>query len=208
YLERVSLVADADQVDPQSGAVTLMTLHAAKGLEFPAVAMIGLEEGLLPSIRSFESDENQEEERRLAFVGITRAMRHLTITSARYRTMRGVRERTIPSSFLKELPEDGVTVSDQAGDDDFVRPRREKRDQEAWDDYDFDQRDPTEVRASKSPKHKDGLDVGVVVTHPQFGTGRVAALSGFGVNRRARIDFDDVGAKTLILAYARLSIDR
>ncbi|GAB4546146.1 MAG: UvrD-helicase domain-containing protein [Phycisphaerales bacterium] len=207
YLERVSLVADADQVDPQSGAVTLMTLHAAKGLEFPAVAMIGLEEGLLPSIRSFESDENQEEERRLAFVGITRAMRHLMITSARYRTMRGVRERTIPSSFLKELPEEGVVVSDQAGDDDFVRPRREKREPEAWEDYDFDQRDPTEVRASKSSRHADGLEVGVRVRHPQFGTGRVAALSGFGVNRRARIEFEDVGAKTLILAYARLSVD-
>ncbi len=210
YLERVSLVADADQVDPQSGAVTLMTLHAAKGLEFPAVAMVGLEEGLLPSMRSFESAENQEEERRLAFVGITRAMDHLMITSARYRTMRGLRERTIPSSFLKELPEDGVLVSDQAGDDDLMRPRNRREEPEAWDDYEFDQRDPAERRAKRSQgepsKHADGLEVGVSVRHPQFGTGTVAALSGYGVNRRARIDFDDAGAKTLILAYARLEV--
>ncbi len=104
YLESISLVADADKVDPAAGAVTLMTLHAAKGLEFPAVAMIGLEEGLFPSQRAAESDADAEEERRLCFVGVTRAMRKLLITSAKYRTIRGVRERTIPSRFLGELP--------------------------------------------------------------------------------------------------------
>jgi DNA helicase-2/ATP-dependent DNA helicase PcrA len=114
YLESIALVADADKVDPTSGAVTLMTLHAAKGLEFPAVAMIGLEEGLLPSIRSLESEDALEEERRLAFVGITRAMRHLLITSARFRTQRGLRERTIPSRFLDELPADQIILSNQA----------------------------------------------------------------------------------------------
>lgn len=114
YLESIALVADADKVDPSSGAVTLMTLHAAKGLEFPAVAMIGLEEGLLPSMRSMESADALEEERRLTFVGITRAMRRLLITTARYRTQRGVRERTIPSRFLEELPADRITLSNQA----------------------------------------------------------------------------------------------
>src|SRR5690606_13747377 len=108
YLESVSLVADADKVDPARGAVTLMTLHAAKGLEFRAVAMIGLEEGLLPHSRARESQAELEEERRLAFVGITRAMERLLITSAKYRTVRGLRDRTVPSQFLRELPEDGV----------------------------------------------------------------------------------------------------
>src|SRR5690606_11023778 len=114
FLESISLVADADKVDPASGAVTLMTLHAAKGLEFPAVAMIGLEEGALPHSRARESEAELEEERRLCFVGITRAMRRLLITSARYRTQRGVVERTIPSRFLQELDPASVTVSDQA----------------------------------------------------------------------------------------------
>jgi DNA helicase-2/ATP-dependent DNA helicase PcrA len=115
YLERVSLVADADAIDPAAGAVTLMTLHAAKGLEFPGVAMIGLEEGLLPSARAMENEPGEpEEERRLCFVGITRAMRRLLITSAKYRAVRGLRERTIPSRFLSELPRENVILSDQS----------------------------------------------------------------------------------------------
>ena len=219
YLERVSLVADADQVDPASGAVTLMTLHAAKGLEFPAVAMIGLEEGLLPSIRALEDDAAAEEERRLAFVGITRAMRHLMITTARYRTNRGVRERTMPSRFLKELPEDGVRIDDQAdaAADAFADGGGGDAGGGVWDDYDFDQTGGSEraarrkraaartARSRSSSSATDGFDVGTEVRHPQFGTGRILEVNGFGVNRRAKIEFEDVGRKTLILEYARLS---
>ena len=106
YLERIALVADADALDPTTGTVTLMTLHAAKGLEFPAVVMIGLEEDLLPHARVREMPEQLEEERRLCFVGITRAERRLLITSARYRTVRGVPQRTITSRFIEELPKD------------------------------------------------------------------------------------------------------
>ncbi len=114
YLESITLVADADAVDPAQGSVTLMTLHAAKGLEFHAVAMIGLEEGTLPHMRSRESDAALEEERRLCFVGITRAMRRLHITAANYRTVRGLTERTIPSRFLAELPQEHISASDQS----------------------------------------------------------------------------------------------
>src|SRR5690606_27776330 len=127
YLESVSLVADADTVDPEQGAVTLMTLHAAKGLEFPVVAMIGLEEGCLPHSRARESEADLEEERRLAFVGITRAMRRLQISCAKYRTIRGISERQIPSRFLEELGREHVIFSDQSdplGDlDDFLDQR-------------------------------------------------------------------------------------
>ena len=114
YLESITLMADADTVDPEQGAVTMMTLHAAKGLEFPAVAIIGLEEGLLPHSRALTDDVQMEEERRLCFVGITRAMRRLHLTAAKYRTQRGLAERTIPSRFLEELPEYTRIVSDQA----------------------------------------------------------------------------------------------
>lgn len=114
FLESVTLVADADAVDPAQGSVTMMTLHAAKGLEFKAVAMIGLEENLLPHSRAAESDDALEEERRLAFVGITRAMRRLLMTASRYRTHRGMPERTVPSRFLAELPKEHLAISDQS----------------------------------------------------------------------------------------------
>jgi ATP-dependent DNA helicase UvrD/PcrA len=117
YLESIALVADADAVDSSSGAVTLMTLHASKGLEFPAVAMIALEEGTLPHSRANESQSELEEERRLAFVGITRAMKHLQISSANRRTVRGMSERTIPSRFLEEIGSEGIIVSDQTDGD-------------------------------------------------------------------------------------------
>ncbi|MEX0876357.1 MAG: UvrD-helicase domain-containing protein [Phycisphaerales bacterium] len=117
YLESIALVADADAVDTSSGSVTLMTLHASKGLEFPAVAMIALEEGTLPHSRANESQADLEEERRLAFVGITRAMKHLQITSANRRTVRGMSERTIPSRFLEEIGRESIIFSDQTDTD-------------------------------------------------------------------------------------------
>ncbi len=181
YLEHVTLVSDADKVDPSQGAVTLMTLHAAKGLEFKAVAMIGLEEGSLPHGRARESEDDLEEERRLCFVGVTRAMERLVMTSARFRTIRGVSERTIPSRFLEELPGEHVSRSDQSESFD-----------PAWDD-------PMDVE----PSGEDGMAVGVRVVHPRFGQGRIVGITR-GRNARARVEFVDVGTKTLLLQYARL----
>jgi DNA helicase-2/ATP-dependent DNA helicase PcrA len=222
YLESVALVADADRVDPARGAVTLMTLHAAKGLEFPVVAMIGLEEGLLPGTRAFESESEMEEERRLAFVGITRAMRTLVMTSARYRTHRGLRERTIPSRFLGELPGEHVVFVDRSGDDGFVEGGGGSGDPLSalsHDDLDVDQRPEWERRSASGRGGgggggRDGgrggrwgsrIEAGALVRHPQFGVGRVERVSGRGMQRRAQIDFEDLGRKTLVLQYARLS---
>ena len=114
YLESIALIADADAVDSESGAVTLMTLHASKGLEFPAVAMIALEEGTLPHSRAADSIAELEEERRLAFVGITRSMKHLQISNASRRTVRGITERTIKSRFLEEIGSENIIFSDQS----------------------------------------------------------------------------------------------
>jgi DNA helicase-2/ATP-dependent DNA helicase PcrA len=216
FLERVSLVADADAIDPSVGAVTLMTLHAAKGLEFPAVAMIGLEEGLLPSMRAMESEAQLEEERRLAFVGITRAMRHLLITSARVRTQRGLQERTIASRFLSELPAESIERLDMADEwDDHGGhggsghggfPKSGGRD--SWSDFEFDQRSPSDRRASGgASRAPSGPGIGDRVRHPQFGAGEVLQVSGVGMNRRATIKFRDVGVKTLVLEYARLTVE-
>jgi DNA helicase-2/ATP-dependent DNA helicase PcrA len=209
YLESVALVADADKVDPSQGAVTLMTLHAAKGLEFSAVAMIGLEEGLLPHSRAFESEADLEEERRLCFVGMTRAMHRLQLSCAKYRTLRGVPERTIPSRFLGELPREHARVSDQS---------------EAFDDFEGAGGAGAMGRGFTSKGLEDRLEQvrtqrlelagagdrarseyppGCTVRHPQFGEGVVVSVKG-GQNPRAEIKFKGAGVKTLVLEYARL----
>ncbi len=204
YLEQVSLVSDVDAMEDDAGAVTLMTLHAAKGLEFPAVAIVGLEEGLLPHSRAFENPEELEEERRLCFVGITRARQRLLLTHARYRAMRGYRERTIASQFLRELPKNCLEITDLSGaggmfEDELARPTPRFR-PAARD------RGPT-TRRSAQPHHS-GLQEGLRVRHPQFGVGTVVSVGGAGPNARAKVQFQRVGVKTLVLEYARLEIMR
>ncbi len=193
YLESVSLVADADTVDPEQGAVMLMTLHAAKGLEFPAIALIGLEEGMLPHSRSRESEDALEEERRLCFVGITRAMKRLHITCAKYRTNRGISERTVPSRFLDEFGSEHVTLSDQA---DPLGGLDKSWTQETVDDEPAYPQRKTSDAARTFP-------VGSKVRHPQFGQGTVMSVIG-GFNARVQVKFRDVGVKTLVLEHARL----
>lgn len=161
YLESIALVADADAVDSSTGTVTLMTLHASKGLEFPAVAMIGLEEGSLPHSRANESQSELEEERRLAFVGITRAMKHLQITHANRRTIRGMSERMIPSRFLDEIGRESIIFSDHSDT---------SMDDEGLGDYDdafSSSRAPSPSRSFRAgafkdyrqdPKHKADLE--------------------------------------------------
>ncbi|KAA0214306.1 MAG: hypothetical protein DYG94_07695 [Leptolyngbya sp. PLA3] len=205
YLESVALVADADSVDPEQGAVTLMTLHAAKGLEFGAVAIIGLEQGLLPHSRSDASPDDLEEERRLAFVGITRAMSQLTLTSARYRTLRGLTERMIPSLFLEELG-NTVDISDQAGDDfDTDSNSWRARSAPTGPASRPSIAGPAPHRFASTPTSGAAAEfpVGCTVRHPQFGLGQVLSIQG-GANARARIRFGQVGEKTLVLEFARL----
>lgn len=208
YLESVSLVSDVDAVSASEGSVTLMTLHAAKGLEYPAVAMIGLEEGLLPHSRSTDSAAEMEEERRLCFVGMTRAQQHLMLTQTRYRTMRGQLERSISSAFLRELPTEPIVeedLSDTADQSDWTGPATKPD-------------EPFVPSWGRRPKKASGagpvtrpskdstaaFPPGTMVRHPQFGLGEVESVSGAGVNARAKVRFFDAGVKTLVLEYARL----
>ena len=115
FLEETSLVADTDAWETETDRVTLMTLHAAKGLEFPAVFIVACEQGLLPHERSRHDEEKLEEERRLLFVGITRAREELQISYAQYRAFRGQACPTVPSSFLMELPRNEMKMSDTVG---------------------------------------------------------------------------------------------
>lgn len=189
FLERIALVADIDSLDGEQadqGQVTLMTLHAAKGLEFPAVAMIGVEDGLLPHQRANNNDKELEEERRLAFVGITRAERYLYLTHAKSRTIFGQSQHTIRSRFLDELPEDAI---------EFVRPSEDE------DDY-----DPFAGRPLRSvaARQAELFPAGTKVRHPQFGIGEVLDVVAMGSITRASVRFNTHGRKTLILQYANL----
>ncbi len=207
YLESIALVADADAVDPTQGSVTLMTLHAAKGLEFDSVAMIGLEEGLLPHSRAViglgAGDAEMEEERRLCFVGITRAMKRLLLTAAKYRTIRGIPERTIASRFLGEVPEACLIVSDQSDDlteveQEWGATSRQRPEQRPGRSLAQDGAAPVAGKPSPFPP-------GARVRHAQFGVGVVQAVQGGG-SPRATIKFEAVGVKTLVLEYARLTV--
>lgn len=185
FLERISLVNDVDAVDQDQGAVTLMTLHAAKGLEYPVVAMVGVEDGLLPHERANADQQELEEERRLCFVGVTRAMRQLYLTHARYRTVFGMSNATIPSRFFNEMPEECLEEIDATEDDT----------QELADSL---------TQRSLAGREAGLYPPGTLVRHPQFGLGRIVTIHPTGSHTRARIAFNTAGTKTLILQYARL----
>ena len=185
YLQQISLFSDADAYDASSDCVRLMTLHAAKGLEFENAFIVGVEEGLLPHERSSadESEEELEEERRLFFVGITRAIARLHISYARYRTVWGEEKRTIPSRFLFEL---GQGVEEHTEDRDYD-----------YDDIDEDQSAESESIADFSP--------GQLVQHDAFGLGRVEKFVDLGANSVVSIKFNSGQTKSLMVKFANLS---
>jgi DNA helicase-2/ATP-dependent DNA helicase PcrA len=181
YLQQIALFSDVDAYDGAAGRVALMTLHAAKGLEFENVFIVGVENGLLPHERSNAHEDRQEleEERRLFFVGITRAKSRLHISHALYRTIRGQQLRTIPSQFLYEL---GPTVTEQT-----------EEEEDFDDDTDF-----TEIPDYKFKK-------GQIVLHKTFGRGIVKTFVDMGENSIVEVEFSSGRTKSLMLKYARLS---
>jgi DNA helicase-2/ATP-dependent DNA helicase PcrA len=190
YLEEVSLLSDVDRADLDAARVSLMTLHTAKGLEFRTVLIAGLEEGLIPHSRSRDSKEELEEERRLLFVGMTRAKEELHLTSATERFRWGDRGYSRRSTFLDEIDPDAVERDDR--DDPLVREDRgESRDGFFVDEY-------------VEPSPGEGVRPGMEVRHDHFGIGRILAVSGAGPSARVTIDFRDHGRKRIALAYARL----
>jgi DNA helicase II / ATP-dependent DNA helicase PcrA len=188
FLEQVSLVADADQVpegEDHGGVVTLMTLHTAKGLEFPVVFLTGMEEGVFPHIRSLDEPGELAEERRLAYVGITRARERLYVTRAVTRSTFGAPVRNPASRFLEDLPED------------LVQWRRTEADHARWA---APARSTT--RRSAARQVVPELATGDRVTHDAFGVGTVVATVGYGPKAEVTVDFGSAGVKTLLLAYA------
>ncbi len=207
FVERMALVADSDQLGSGDGAISLMTLHVAKGLEFPAVVVTGLEETVFPHRRALSDDAELEEERRLFYVGVTRAMRHLVLTHAWSRTMWGQRVEAIPSRFLQEVPSELIT--------DLTSTLPTRRSSFSLDDDGFVGRSTsfTEGRAfgtgaappvRSTGAEKLGLALGDRVVHDRFGPGVVTRVEGEGSHSRATVNFDEHGIKHLVLAMTPL----
>ncbi len=207
FVERMALVADSDQLGSGDGAISMMTLHVAKGLEFPAVVVTGLEETVFPHRRALSDDAELEEERRLFYVGVTRAMRHLVLTHAWSRTMWGQRVEAIPSRFLQEVPVELIT--------DLTSTLPTRRSSFSLDDDGFVGRSTsfTEGRAfgtgaappaRSTGAEKLGLVIGDRVVHDRFGTGVVIRVEGEGAHSRATVNFDEHGSKHLVLAMTPL----
>jgi len=212
FLEETALVSDIDQYDSSSDHLTLMTLHAAKGLEFPMVCIVGLEEGILPHQRSMESELDVQEERRLCYVGITRAQRRLVLSHAGRRVLHGQWMPSLPSRFLDELPEEHIKRDDRrlaaggsgggwgggygGGGGGGTTWKRPAQVQEA-------------EASSYVPSADDYQDVdlprsGQQVRHSHFGQGVVVAISGVGAKARITVRFERFGEKQLMAEYARL----
>jgi DNA helicase II / ATP-dependent DNA helicase PcrA len=197
YLDQVSLVADIDKLDDDKNSVTLMTMHNAKGLEFPIVFMTGLEEGLFPHNNSIESDNEVQEERRLCYVGMTRAMDLLYMTGAACRYVYGTAQWRAPSRFLAEIPKEmlqvtgkaALMVATQAGLYEVANSKKE-----------FDElKDPEWDEDGVVPFH-----LGDTVKHKSFGKGMVIAVAGSGDDLKVTVSFPNHGKKQLLAKMAHL----
>lgn len=196
YLEKVTLVSDVDELDDQAEAVTLMTAHAAKGLEFPVVFLAGLEEGLFPHSRSLGDPSALEEERRLFYVGVTRAEDRLYLARALSRFRMGEVTSAAASAFLKEIPRDLIEpLARQRAPFDARRAGGYGRPTPP-------QPDPT--RPSPGSVLKT-FGSGQRVTHPTFGNGTIVATKGEGQAQQVVVAFDGLGLKSLLVRYARLA---
>ncbi|MBS1984263.1 MAG: UvrD-helicase domain-containing protein [Bdellovibrionales bacterium] len=202
FLEEVALVTDADKADPNEPALTLMTIHSAKGLEFPIVYLVGLEEELFPSARSIQADADGmsvEEERRLCYVGMTRARERLYMTWAKIRRVFGITHVRSASRFLKEIPEAEVRTEDHAPHA-FAR-RANMFDNDFGDSF---------VDAGSSfggafeQEEADGFEMGSKVSHPDFGEGKIVRREGRGEGLKVSVAFDRWGTKKFLVKFAPL----
>ena len=218
YLEEMSLLSDLDQMKEDVQAVTLMTLHVSKGLEFPYVFIVGCEENLFPSLRSSdeEGNENVEEERRLAYVGMTRARHKLFMTYTRARRVWGQEQMNAPSRFLEEIPdelkktESAIEMprfaqksfqSSNQGTSAFTSKNSDVESQSFPEDA-FD--DASWVAQSQSRSSSSGYSPGMKVRHPTFGAGSIYSTEGTGDQLKVSVIFRDNTVKKFVAKYARL----
>lgn len=207
FLEEVALVADVDSLDENSDYVVLMTLHSAKGLEFPQVYLAGMEDGLFPSYMTITADDPEEieEERRLCYVGITRAKEHLTLTCAKRRMVRGETQYNKMSRFLKEIPMEllatGIKFEKEEREEEKPKPWQQAR--QSFRSKPFTAPKPVQqfkVAGGKGP----GYDVGDRVRHVKFGEGIVTSIVEGGRDYEVTVEFDTAGTKKMFAVFAKL----
>ena len=207
FLAQIALISDVDQTEQSDGTVTLMTFHAAKGLEFPAVFMAGMEEGLFPHSRTLLDDTEIEEERRTCYVGITRAERRLYLTYARQRTIYGRTEMSRPSRFLAEIPEELVEhkEADFFGGTDLRAPSNIWSERSTRTERKRYMPPPQHTAADGSvirPDVSAAFKAGDAVRHSKWGDGRIVAISGSGEDAELSIAFPGEGIKKFVQKYA------
>jgi DNA helicase II / ATP-dependent DNA helicase PcrA len=207
FLESVSLIADVDKWNDERNTITLMTIHSAKGLEFPVVFIAGMEEGLFPLSNGRQEESNIEEERRLCYVGMTRAREKLYLTYTRYRHRFGEGAYPMPSRFIDEINSEYILYRDSAG----VHRKPEKpvvrihRHEQGSETVSHPRR---RIHFSYEDESQEVPDLrkGALVEHDTFGRGKVVLISGKGESMKAVVSFDSVGQKSLMLKFARLKI--
>lgn len=228
FLEEMALVSEADKQNMDEDAVTLMTLHLSKGLEFKNVFVVGLEEGLFPSIRNNNSSDDSaiEEERRLAYVGMTRARENLHLSFARTRRVWGQEESRPPSRFIKEIPEKYIATNAPIKRPAFLERYEEKygaADSYSHDDLDQNTNNRTQSRSFSEISAQRGNDVfpdyedmsddntqnigftkGTRVRHPVFGVGSIFEVEGIGESQKVSVLFNDRSLKKFMVKHARL----
>jgi len=203
FLDQVALVSDLDQAADRSQTLPLMTLHLAKGLEFEIVFFVGMEEGILPHIRSFDTREEMDEERRITYVGMTRAKKMLYLTNATKRRVFGNEQYNLPSRFLEDVPAELLNRIEMA------YPTWENK--SSWEEDDDDDWEPKRP-AWSNPKPAVKEDpsnpykIGVKVRHPVFGIGTIRSCEGSEDNRKITVAFPDAGQKKLIAKFSNLTI--
>jgi DNA helicase-2/ATP-dependent DNA helicase PcrA len=214
FLDRSALVSDADEVGAQPG-VTMMTVHCAKGLEFPVVFIVGMEENLFPHAMSLDDDEGVEEERRLCYVAMTRARQRLFLTHAQFRRMHGAFLPARPSRFLEETPEaliEEVFSTDGGffggnGRTHGVRSPGERYGAGSSAARAARRRPQAAPKVARQEDPGDGFPVGARVMHPRFGGGRILDREGNGKSLKLTIHFSDHGPKKILPSYTKLSVE-
>lgn len=221
FLEEMALVSDADEMSEGDDFVTLMTLHISKGLEYPVVFIVGMEEGLFPSARSIDASDptSVEEERRLAYVGMTRARRRLYLSYAKSRRVWGQEQMHPPSRFLKEIPDKYIEADSRVPRSGFMDRYRDKYGRSSFNEN-SSARSPQGRRSSTPSMDFDvmpdyentshdasaGFQKGMRVRHPTFGVGSIYEVEGSGEMQKVSVVFQDQTYKKFVAKYARLEV--